>query len=251
MKKQKVKLLSFSLAVCLGGGALYVPTYAHDVSKTNKGGVIEHIQSFENTVPENWVAVDGRLEVSNKHFKHNQNSLKWDWNAGSKLVATNEENMVMAGKTENGGIIAWVYNEKAIEDKLTVNLGSKEQIEQENPLYTFEFHLNFEGWRALWIDFKDDAVNEAFQGERVGDLEQMEIIAPTGVASGELYFDLVEFVNNLHWRRAQDYQIPIQRAKSNGGLGGTWERGYYYINQKPRIPVESLNKEQIKSHDTI
>lgn len=251
MKKQKAKLLSFSLALCLAGGALYVPTYAHDVAKTNKGGVVEHIQSFEGKVPENWKATNDKLEISNKHFKNNKHALKWNWDKGDKLVATHEENMVMAGKTEHGGIIAWVYNEKPIQDKMTVNLGTKDQIEQGNPLYTFEFNLNFEGWRALWIDFKDDAVNEAFQGERIGDIEQIEIIAPENTDSGELYFDLVEFVNNLHWCRSQDYQFPIQRANSNGGLGGTWERSYYYINQEPHIPLETLTQEQIDTFDVI
>ncbi len=250
MKQQKMKLLSFSLSLCLAGGVICVPSYA-TVSPNNKGGVVEHIQSFEDKVPDNWKVLTGELEVSGKHYKHNKNSLKWHWKKGDKLTVTNEANMVMAGQTENGGIIAWVYNEKPIDDKLTVNLGTKEQISSGNPLYTFDFHLNFEGWRALWIDFKDDAVNEVFKGERVGDIEQMEIVAPTSAKEGELYFDLVEFVNNLHWCRAQDYQIPIQRANSNGGLGGTWERGYYYINQKSKFPLEALTKEQVQGFDLI
>lgn len=232
------------------GGVVCTPSYAV-VSPNNKGGVIEHIQSFEEGVPDNWKALKGKLEISSKHYKHNKNALKWQWKKGDRLIVTNEANMIMAGKSENGGIIAWIYNEKPIEDKLIINLGNREQIRLGNPLYTFEFYLNFEGWRALWIDFKDDAVNEVFKGERVGDIEQMEIISPINVQEGEIYFDLIEFVNNLHWCRAQDYQIPIQRANSNSGLGGTWERGYYYINQKSKLPLEELTDEQKESFSLI
>lgn len=219
------------------------------VSKSNKGGVAKHIQSFEDKLPDNWNAVNGNLEISGKHFKHQQNSLKWQWEAGGKLLATDVVNMDAAGKTEHGGIIAWVYNETPHNDKLTVNLGSKSQIAAGNPAYTFEYYLNFEGWRALWIEFKKDAVNPAFHGPVT--IEQMEIIAPAGVAQGELYLDLVEFVNNLHWCRSQDYQIPIQRTDSNGGLGGTWERSYYYINQKPRTEVTPLAEKELADIKTI
>lgn len=224
---------------------------AKEVPKGNKGGVPEHIQSFEGEVPDNWNAVSGNLEISDKHYKHEKTSLKWQWEAGGSLLATDEANMDVASETEHGGIIAWVYNETPVKDKLTVNLGTKSQISEGNPAYTFDYYLDFEGWRALWIDFKTDAVNPEFKGEQPVTIEQMEIMAPESVKQGELYLDLVEFVNNLHWCRAQDYQIPIQRANSNDGLGGTWERGYYYIKQKPRTELTPLTEEELADIATI
>jgi len=220
-----------------------------EIPKSSKGGVPEHIQSFEDELTDNWKVVSGNLEISGKHFKHNKSSLKWQWESGGKLLATNVVNMNVASKTEHGGIIAWVYNETPIKDKLTVNLGSKSQIASGNPAYTFDYYLNFQGWRALWIEFKKDAVNPAFHGPVT--IEQMEMIAPESVAQGELYLDLVEFVNNLHWCRSQDYQIPIQRGNSNGGLGGTWERSYYYINQKPRTEISPLTEAELAGIKTI
>ena len=71
MKQQKMKLLSFSLSLCLAGGVICVPSYA-TVSPNNKGGVVEHIQSFEDKVPDNWKVLTGELEVSGKHYKHNK-----------------------------------------------------------------------------------------------------------------------------------------------------------------------------------
>lgn len=224
---------------------------AKEVPKGNKGGVPEHIQSFEGGVPDNWSAVSGNLEISDKHYKHEKTSLKWQWESGGSLLAINEVNMDVASETEHGGLIAWVYNETPIKDKLTVNLGTQSQITEGNPAYTFDYYLDFEGWRALWIDFKKDAVNPEFKGEQPVTIEQMEIVSPENVKQGELYLDLVEFVNNLHWCRAQDYQIPIQRANSNGGLGGTWERGYYYIKQKPRTELTPLTEEELADIKTI
>ena len=177
---------------------------AKEVPKGNKGGVPEHIQSFEGAVPDNWNAVSGNLEISDKHYKHEKTSLKWQWEAGGSLLATDEANMDVASETEHGGIIAWVYNETPVKDKLTVNLCTKSQISEGNPAYTFDYYLDFEGWRALWIDFKTDAVNPEFKGEQPVMIEQMEIMAPESVKQGEIYLDLVEFVNNLHWCRAQD-----------------------------------------------
>lgn len=221
------------------------PAAAASSPINNKGGVLEHIQSFEGTLPDNWQAVNGNLELSGRHYKHKKSSLRWQWEKDSRLLADDVTNMDTAGRTEHGGMIAWIYNEKPVDGKLTVNLGTKEQIAAKNPRYTFDFYMNFKGWRALWIDFKMDAVNKAFQGKETGDIEQLEIWAPDREEQGELYLDLVEFVNNLHWCRAQDYQIPIQRANSNDGLGGTWERSYYYIKQLPRTDVSPLTDKRL------
>ncbi|MGN0518865.1 MAG: chondroitinase family polysaccharide lyase [Acutalibacteraceae bacterium] len=207
-----------------------------------------NIQSFEEGVPDNWKSETGVLETSTKHFKHKTQSLLWKWNKEDKLNVIEEKNMAQSGK--KGGIILWLYSEKAIEDKLTFNFGTKEQISNNNPLYTFDCNINFTGWRAIWVSFKSDATNPNFQGKRKGNIEQMEIVAPKSQKTGEIYIDLVEFRSSIFWCRSQDYQVPIQR--SDDVKGDIWQRNYYYIKQEPYLDLpEKVTQEEIKAFETI
>ena len=206
-----------------------------------------NMQSFENGVPSNWTSEKGTLETSTRRYKDKDHSLLWNWESNDKLTVDAEKNLLEAGKNRHGGIILWLYNENPRNDTLTFNFGTKEQINNNNPLYTFDVYLNFNGWRTVWVDFKDDATNKAFVGKREGNLEQMQIVAPQ--TEGSIYFDVLEFRNSMYWNRMQDYQVPIQRSKDE--KGDVWQRNYYHINKKPYLPLEPITNEHIESFKTI
>ena len=207
-----------------------------------------NIQSFEEGVPYNWKCALGELDTSTKHYKHKDNSLLWNWKQGDTLEVTDEKNMANSGK--KGGLIFWIYNEKAIDDYLTFNLGTTEQIQNNNPLYTFNCNLNFTGWRAVWVNLKSDALNKNFVGKKNWSIEEMQIKAPNNVEEGNVYFDLVEFVSSIYWCRSQDYQVTNQISSDE--KGDIWQRNYYYINKKPYIDLpQSVSQEDTLSFDTI
>lgn len=199
---------------------------------TTMGGILEHIQSFEDGVPENWEGINCQLETSKKHYKHGAYSLKWEWNRNSKIVVKNEVNIEHACKQPEGGFIAWIYNEKPIKDCITFRLG-------QDSGYTFSCFLDFRGWRALWIGIQYDGIPYGTCKEEYPMINQMEIIAPTEQEEGALYFDLVEFVDELSDSRSRDYQFPYQRTDLNHGLGDIWSRTYYYVQKEPKDTLET------------
>ncbi len=212
---------------------------------------VYHIQSFErNTIPSNWkVNGEGTLTLSTKHYKHGKQSLKWNFKMGDYLTVTEEENMVEASKSQRGGLITWIYNEKTINECLVVKLGTKEQIKENNVPYSFEFFLNFKGWRALWVHFKEDIANPHFVGEHTGLIEEMVIYAPQNVLEGEIYLDLVEFVDKIYQCRTRDYQITTPRPDS---IGRTfWQKSYEYIHKRCLSPLEPLTEKQIEDFKII
>jgi hypothetical protein len=195
--------------------------------------LVKNVQSFENGVPKNWVSEKTALKTSGKHYKLHLNSLQWDFEPNEKLTATEVFNMEEASQSSKGGLIMWIYNETPIDDTITVNLGTKEQIANNNVPYTFDFIMNYKGWRAAWIYFKDDAINKDYTGKSKSIIEQMEIIAPN--TSGTLYFDTVDFLsdNKCFKNRATDYQDPTKGGDSNS----KWVSAYRYSQLKPTIPL--------------
>ena len=209
----------------------------------------DNIQSFEGGVPDYWAAQTGSLETSAIHFKHQGKSLLWNWKSNDIITVTGEKNLLQAGKNSSGGMILWVYNEQPLEDKIVFNFGTQKQIADQNPLYTFDCYLNFKGWRAIWIRFRNDAVNANFEGAKTGDLEQMQIIAPSTQEEGQLYFDLLEFRNTVYWDRSQDYQVPVKRVEDEKGQ--TWQRNYYYMQKTPYLSLETITQEQKDAFEIV
>lgn len=210
---------------------------------------VYHIQSFEeNSIPSNWQANNQEaLTLSTKHYKMGKQSLKWSFKEGDYIVVTEEENMLGASKSKRGGLITWIYNEQPINKCLSIKLGTKEQIKEDNVPYTFEFYLNFKGWRALWVNFREDIVNPDFMGDHTGLIEQMIIHAPE--IDGDIYLDVVEFVDTIYECRTQDYQIMIPRPDS---IGRTfWQKSYEYIHKKCSLPLESLTDKQVEAFEIV
>lgn len=211
-------------------------------------------ESFEADLPpDNWKAYNsGEIQITTKHYKNGSKSLRWTLYNDSRLIVTNPLGLISAGKSNSGGMRAWIYSEKPIKDVLTFNLGSNSEIKASNSRYTFGFNLNFKGWRAICINFDFDAKNEAYIGDLSEDLDTMEILSPKHIDSLSLYFDLVEFTHSIPWNRTPDYQIPKARTKFNDGKGGTWDRSLYYSNRKPEIPLEeTITHKQLESFNVI
>lgn len=210
----------------------------------------ERAESFENEdILTKWkVHNGGTLSLTPKHYKNGQRSLQWNWDKGSRIRVFEPRHIDIATESNSGGIQGWIYNEEPIVDKVVFNFGNKIDIENNNPFYCFEFNLNYKGWRAFWVHFKEDAFNVNYIGEEARELNMMEIIAPSKLKEGSLYFDIIEFCDNVQWLRHHDYQMPAIRGT---GKLGFWDC-MYYSKSKPTIPLESeISERQINAFNTI
>ncbi|WP_068774919.1 chondroitinase family polysaccharide lyase [Paenibacillus sp. FJAT-26967] len=207
-------------------------------------------ESFESaSVPAGWSTENGgTAAVSSKHYKHGQRSLLWTWSNGSKLRDTQPANLA-AANVKNGGMKLWIYNETPVNDKITFNFGKISEINTGVYHYTFSANLNFKGWRAIWVKFREEGNNPAYTKSQSNALEVMQIVPPASVPSGSLYLDNLEFSPSMIKARTADYQMP----KPGIDVGAsTWDNVYHYSQQQPTIPLESaITPQQIASFDAI
>jgi hypothetical protein len=217
-------------------------------------GSFKKAESFEgDAVPANWAAQGGgSLALSPTHYKHGRQSLKWTWDRASALTVTKPQHLEQAGANKRGGMKIWIYNEQAIDGKLTFRFGSSADIEQGDPRYSFELGINFTGWRGMWVQFREDGTNPAYKGDAKSPLEVMEVVPPTGNAQGGVYIDLVEFAESIPASRSTDYQLPYDQIRLKGGIGGTWDRSLMWSEMKPDLPLPaSVTAAQAQAFQTI
>lgn len=201
--------------------------------------------TFESQeVPENWIAdSSGRLSVSGRHYKHGSKSLQWDWQKNSRITVKNLE--TTNNSQDVRGIRAWVYNENPVAGQLTFRFGTGQELKEGNPHYEFKFGLDYNGWRAMWVDLKNDVGTGNYEGN--GPLAVMTITAPAEVESGTLFFDIVEFqditgVTTTGWRRrSNDCQVPFVHKKARGH----WQNTYRFSRARPEISAaKTVTQEQ-------
>ncbi len=154
---------------------------------------------------------DSRLALSTAHYKLGVQSLAWTWHGSGRLLFTDP---VEGRREELKGFRAWVYNELALDSKLTFRFGTVDELAADNPRYQFEFGLDYTGWRSTWIDLPQDATNNAYTGPGSGSVTAFEILSPD---TGSVFLDLVELVEKIHWARSADAQVPFVNAQRDGG----------------------------------
>ncbi len=188
---------------------------------------------FEELSPAYQADANSQLSLSTKHYKLGRQSLKWRWQNDGHLVFTDP---APERKTELEGFRAWAYNEQALEDAtLTFRFGTESELATDNPRYQFEFGLNFTGWRAMWIDLREDARNDAYTGPRNGRVTAFEINATSVLDS--VYLDVMEMVDRVR-RTSADAQVPF--------IADGQTREYRWsLNTLPGdIPAEISEKEE-------
>ncbi len=153
---------------------------------------------FENTVPANWSAINGALSMSSAHYKLDNESMKWDFEANGKIEVINPMGVITALNTYKGGLMLWIYNETPINDKIRF------EYSQDNTVhYWFDYNINFKGWRACWIRFDQDM--EGTKG--TNNINKMTITAPA--TAGSLFFDrYIHPDNRINDRVTGDAQLP-------------------------------------------
>ncbi|MEC0229234.1 chondroitinase family polysaccharide lyase [Paenibacillus alba] len=241
-RKHGMRLLAAALLTASSLEAFPERTFAADDYSST--------ESFEApALPSTWSVENGGTTVlSSKHYKHGSRSLQWTWSNGSKLRATQPANLT-AANVKSGGMKLWIYNENPVQDQVAFNFGKTTEINSGIFHYTFKVNLNFKGWRAVWVKFREEGRNPAYTQDPNEMLETIQIVPPASVPSGSLYFDNLEFSPSMVQRRSADYQMP--KPGINVGAS-TWDNVYYYSQQRPTIPLPStITQQEIDAFDAI
>ncbi|MCY1634308.1 chondroitinase family polysaccharide lyase [Marinifilum sp. D737] len=204
---------------------------------------VPEIITFEGErVNSQWSADSkSELQVSERHFKHGKQSLKWTWERKGFLELDQNINFTPFNPEAVDKSIPtfcfWVYNETPKDERITVQFATNETVNCE-----FEFGLNYKGWRAAWVAFERD-----MKGTPVTSMNKMKIIAPENT-SGSLYFDHIMLCTPADSRwNTPDYQVPFVNAKTENH----WLVLYKSSLNKPSQKLEPLTDKQIKGIQMI
>ncbi|MBV7441659.1 hypothetical protein KRX57_09520 [Weeksellaceae bacterium TAE3-ERU29] len=193
---------------------------------------ITYAQSFEgeNTLTNIKADKASTLSISPKYFKDGQKSLLWQWTKPkATLTFTDEDISKSVEKFKNrGGVKIWIYNENPNKDHLTFNFKNQKGVTE----YTFNFNLNFTGWRAAWIAYSDMWTTSGGKTEKK-DITSMEVVSPESSPKGDLWIDRVEF-GYVDRQATPDAQLPdsnrhLTREIWHWGLLHKWNKNEYDI----------------------
>lgn len=162
------------------------------------------IYSFEDgKIPNDWRIDKGTLDVSTNRYKLGNHSLKICWQQGGLLTMSSLNGILEAGKSRDGGMNTWIYNETPVDNHLTFSF--KDPNGQE--VCQLPFHLNFKGWRCIWAKFRND-----MNMLPPGNIQTVELHFPKNVESGTIYLDLLEFTPKVSWQNMSDAQYKVNRT---------------------------------------
>ena len=177
-------------------------------------------ESFETpAIPTAWNGNGLDVSISDRHFKDGSHSLRWQWQAGQKLTVQQPDGLAAAGAAREGGLYIWIYNETPTAGSLTFRFGTADQLAGDHAAhYEFPFGLSYEGWRGVWVQFNEDAINPAYKGLSDAPLDTMQIVAPANadLHKGVVFFDAVQFKTKNAWLRTPDYQAPFVNPTRGG-----------------------------------
>ena len=199
--------------------------------------------TFETEIPKAFACGENsRIELSQKHYKDGQQSLRWSWTAPSTLQYNDFGQLIRSFRVKQAGVMLWIYNPKAIDGDLHFAF---ETPTGETPYY-FDFHLDFTGWRACWIKYNDMPGDHASQ-----QISRLVISTPEGVSSGELFIDRLTFAETrLHDQITPDQQIPNNNCNLKRSLWH-WARLWEWEQYEYDEPLREPTPDEIKQLDLV
>lgn len=190
----------------------------------------------ENKLPNGWQGSDGKLTLSSLHYKAGMQSVRWDWNSKAKSLQIVDTAFQSVANQPRSTFVFWIYNEKAIADKLTFEFKKGNQTAS-----SFTFDLNFTGWRTAWVMYNRDMKGKPVQG-----MDRLTIIAPKSVKQGSFYFDQILYNAEINPRSPmRDEQVPFVNVSADRAANAHWTALYSFKRIPHYFPLKTVSSVEI------
>lgn len=195
----------------------------------------ERLLSFEEGVPQELSGTQSKLSISEEHYKDGTHSLRWSYEPGAVLSLKKDlkfEPKDPTGKdTYLSAFIVWVYNEKAVDKKITFQF-----LKDGKVCTSFSFGINFTGWRAAWVCYERDMEGTPEEG-----MNELRVVAPD--VKGELYIDHLIPASKVDARQqAADVQVPFVHK----GTTNHWLVIYPHSLWKSDLPLVPVSEKELQ-----
>lgn len=218
MDKKNIILFCFLTLGWLGGSSWLHATTIEEFTHPA-------ILSFEKNIAPAEADSNSTLSISAKHYKHQQNSLKWEWTAPNaqwfiRMPIEYSDKNTYADNNAVATFVFWIYAEKATpNDKIRVEFLKDDKI-----CCYFDYATDFTGWRGAWIAFDRD-----MEGTPQPGMDEIRITAPQ-TPHGEFYFDHIIPVSFQDVRHhTADFQAPYINPETNSHwliLLSSWQNAF-------------------------
>lgn len=193
--------------------------------------------NFENKVPQSFSSSqEGTLTLSPDHYKDGENSMLWSWSAPSVLTVADFPALSASAKNIDNGLMLWIYNPQAIKSTLRFEIeGLGGKVE-----YSFNYGLDYTGWRACWVRYRD------MKGEfdKSKELARIKIYSPEGVSSGKLYFDRMTISAKAINRQVTPDKQFVHNHSNIGRDLWHWALLWEWWQKPHNIPLDTPTAEQ-------
>lgn len=186
------------------------------------------------------------LSTDLKTVKHGLKSLKWIANGSSKLQLKSTTFTIPNSWVRNGGgVKVWIYKESSSAGK-TLQVAFKRS--STTTVGSFTADLNFQGWRAIWVQF-EECKSTSRSLKRGAVIDEVNF----AVSDADIIFiDLLEFQRILE-RQSRDKVVP---PISPFGLvvydkSYFWQQTYRWSGQALPTSPSTIDKQKTKSLDHI
>ena len=195
----------------------------------------ERLLSFEEGVPQELSGSNSKLSITGEHYKDGTHSLRWTYEPGAVLSLKKDlkfEPKDSTGKdTYLSAFIVWVYNEKAIDKKITFQF-----LKDGKVCTSFPFGINFTGWRAAWVCYERDMEGTPEEG-----MNELRVVAPD--VKGELFIDHLIPASKVDARQqAADVQVPFVHK----GTTNHWLVIYPHSLWKSDLPLVPVSEKELQ-----
>ncbi|WP_228099150.1 chondroitinase family polysaccharide lyase [Pedobacter sp. MC2016-24] len=196
----------------------------------------------ETTVPSNWNAGKGKLQLSSRHFKSGNESIAWNWDESAQAdLEIRDTALLQVADQARSTFVVWIYNEIPVDDHLVFRFG-----DGKNTSSSFQFGLNFKGWRTAWVMYHRD-----MQGKPVKNMNTLRIEAPRSVKKGTIYLDQMLMNVTINPRSPmRDEQLPFVNREADRAANAHWTALYSFSRNPQRLAlpaaVSEVEKQEIE-----
>ena len=212
-----------------------------------------------------WKSEKGSTAMSSSHFKDGKNALLWSYSPGDHLVVSEMKGLNESTKPYKGGIPEmyepayypegkfgglkmWLYQEKPQTGHMIFQIGSSVDAAKTNPKYKFEVHLNFKGWRSIWVCFEEDAKVPNYKGDNA----MKSFVALPSIAvsnAGQIFIDRFLLLNFVSKKRHSDFQFVNTKIDNRADSYKILKPYQNYLNAE--VKNESDNNHQVAKYSKV
>lgn len=201
------------------------------------------IFSFESGIPACF-ACDrhSRLSITNQYYKDGNYSLQWDYTENSSVIVTESIGYrpFQEGTKDQArdSFTIWIYNASPVEGELVFEFGRGGQAVD----CSFQFGLNFSGWRTAWVAYERDMT-----GIPHPEMDTVTIRMPMGVQPGTLFIDQMMLNTPIDPRfHTRDFQVPLVNLRADVSANAHWLALYAFEQLTPKHAIPSAVMQEEK-----